>query len=388
MREHPIPQDITGYRFHIIGSMTLKQFAEIAIGVMIAAVFYSTNLPAVIKWPLIGVSVGLGFAAAFLPIEERPLDHWIITFWKVLYKPTLFYWKRKPNIPTAFSYTPNGPLLPIEPEIDLSPVRRQRIKEYIGSVTHQTQEPFGLSDDEQARVTTILQTFTSQPVIAGAQTQLAPIVVEKPDLEVRVRKLRPQAQPTSETVVYTAIAPADQQQTINGTTDLVDQTTTAPLVTLTKGVVPETQQPLAPQALIASDPPPPPPAALPTPPPQNSPTITISQTEQHHTVQTNQAVAYNTDLPFPNTPTETNKVVGMVLTPNNDLISDAIVEIQTADGVVARAVKSNALGQFFITTPLADGEYTIVVEKDEFSFAPKQLVLSNQIVQPIEIRSA
>ena len=35
MREHPIPQDITGYKFHIIGSMTLKQFLEIAIGVIV-----------------------------------------------------------------------------------------------------------------------------------------------------------------------------------------------------------------------------------------------------------------------------------------------------------------------------------------------------------------
>ena len=85
MQEHPIPQDITGYKFHIIGSMTLKQFGEVFLGVIIAGILFKTNLIAVIKWPLIMMSVGLGAAAAFLPIEERPLDHWIITFFRVLY---------------------------------------------------------------------------------------------------------------------------------------------------------------------------------------------------------------------------------------------------------------------------------------------------------------
>jgi hypothetical protein len=38
MKEHPIPQDITNYRFHIVGSMTLKQFGECAAGVIIALI--------------------------------------------------------------------------------------------------------------------------------------------------------------------------------------------------------------------------------------------------------------------------------------------------------------------------------------------------------------
>ena len=36
MKQHPIPQDITGYKFHLIGAMTLKQFAEVAVGAIIA----------------------------------------------------------------------------------------------------------------------------------------------------------------------------------------------------------------------------------------------------------------------------------------------------------------------------------------------------------------
>ena len=72
---------------------------------------------------------------------------------------------------------------------------------------------------------------------------------------------------------------------------------------------------------------------------------------------------FNANLPFPSKPTLPNKLVGMVLTPDNNLITDAIVEVQTIDGNIVRAVKSNALGQFTITTPLKDGEYIISVEK-------------------------
>ena len=53
MKQHPIPQDITNYRFHLIGSMTLKQFAEVAAAVIVSLIVYATNLPGIIKWPLI-----------------------------------------------------------------------------------------------------------------------------------------------------------------------------------------------------------------------------------------------------------------------------------------------------------------------------------------------
>lgn len=396
MREHPIPQDITGYRFHIIGSMTLKQFAEIGIGVAIAAVFYSTNLPAIIKWPFIGISIALGAAAAFLPIEERPLDHWIITFFKVLYKPTVFYWKRKPNIPTGLSYTAHGPITPLEPEIDLSPIRRQRIKEYIGSVAHPHSEPFDLSNTEQERVASILSSFTTQPVVTAVADPTPQPTQEKPDLEVRIRKLRPNP---AETVVYSTAVSAPQaaaitpeptghisppQTPVQAPIPQATPVTTVGAINTTNTISanpepehsspPDLSPPIAPQAEQVEQ--------------VQLPTTAISQPEPQIQPVVNQSVSYNTDLPFPSTPTEPNKVVGMVLTPENDLISDAIVEIQMSNGTVARAVKSNALGQFFITTPLAAGEYTIMVEKDGFTFSPLQLVLSDQIVQPIEIRSA
>ena len=106
MRDHPIPQDIVGYRFHIVGNMTIKQFAEVGAGCLMALIIYQSNLLFPIKWALIGLSISIGTALAFLPIEERPLDHWLLTFVRILYKPTKFFWRRAAKIPEVFLFQP------------------------------------------------------------------------------------------------------------------------------------------------------------------------------------------------------------------------------------------------------------------------------------------
>ena len=77
----------------------------------------------------------------------------------------------------------------------------------------------------------------------------------------------------------------------------------------------------------------------------------------------------------------------MVLTQDNGLVPGAIVEIQTQEGQIVRAVKTNSLGQFFITTPLENGLYNVVVEKPGMSFVAQQLTLSGELVSPLEIHS-
>ncbi len=99
-QQHPIPQQISSYQFRLVGDMTLKQFFQIAGGALISLLFYASNLPGLIKWPLVIFFALLGVALAFLPFEERPLQQWIIVFFKSVYSPTLYSWKKteKPEI--------------------------------------------------------------------------------------------------------------------------------------------------------------------------------------------------------------------------------------------------------------------------------------------------
>ncbi|MDP1710168.1 MAG: carboxypeptidase-like regulatory domain-containing protein [bacterium] len=74
--------------------MTLKQFFQLAGGIAAGFFFYSLPILAIVRWPFAIVSVILGVALAFLPLEERPLERWIFAFFKAIYSPTIYSWKR------------------------------------------------------------------------------------------------------------------------------------------------------------------------------------------------------------------------------------------------------------------------------------------------------
>jgi len=80
MDQHPVPQQISSYQFRLVGDMTLKQFLELAGGALVGLLFYASSLPGIIKWPLIIISVLFGAALAFLPLEDRPLEIWVLAF--------------------------------------------------------------------------------------------------------------------------------------------------------------------------------------------------------------------------------------------------------------------------------------------------------------------
>ena len=95
MEQHPVPQQISAYEFRLVGDMTLKQFFQLAGGALIALLIYSTELHALIKWPMIIFFSLMGAALAFLPFQGRPLQKWILAFFKSIYSPTVYFWKQQ-----------------------------------------------------------------------------------------------------------------------------------------------------------------------------------------------------------------------------------------------------------------------------------------------------
>lgn len=388
MQEHPIPQDITNYRFHIIGSMTLKQFGEVLLGVIIAFVIFQTNLIDFIKWPLILSSVGIGFAMAFVPIEERPLDHWIFTFFSVLYKPTKFFWKREPHIPDLFTFKPREDTKNQEPVLDLTPAKRERIKEYLGAVPQKKSVSSDFNSDELLRMQSILNSFTDVSVAQTTVTKMQP-KKEKPRMDVRVRKMRKPVD--TEDIIFentNTYLDIDQTNSLNQSTPTAKSRLSKNKSMLSPDQVAQDIQVPKEELIKNSNQQESKEQSFKTPLQDTSHRSFLkSESNTHEDVIAQSNVSYNSDLPFPIKPTEPNKVVGMVLSPNNEIITNAIIEIQTPDGAIARAVKTNALGQFFITTPLKPGDYNIIIEKKGFQFTPQHLKIDGSIVPPMEIRS-
>lgn len=98
MEQHPIPQQITSYEFKLVGDMTIRQFGKAAGGIIIALVINATQLIFFIKWPLIVVFAAGGLALAFIPFQDRPLETWVFSFIKSIYSPTIFTWKKRPDV--------------------------------------------------------------------------------------------------------------------------------------------------------------------------------------------------------------------------------------------------------------------------------------------------
>ncbi len=392
MREHPIPQDITGYKFHLVGNMTIKQFAELFAGVILALLFHSSNLTTVIKYPLAIFFVGFGAMLAFVPIQERPLDHWVITFLKVLYRPTKFFWQKQNKIPDAFSYEPSSHSNDIQAEVNLSPFRRKRVREYLSSVQPiQQKDAWELAQNQ--RVANILKVFSQVNV---QLTQTTPnqnsTKVVKPRLKTRVRHIAIAPKTSAETIIFDqaqAKLNFNSQQLVGAKQNQAKQRTyisNKHMINVkevaSELIIPESTtiqvQDLKTKAteemMVQNN-------YLP-----NERSFSQSQEQAELEVSGQiMPVPINNHLPFPNKPKEPNQLAGMIFNKNNEILTGAIVEVQNERGQVVRAVKTNPLGQFFITTPLNTGAYFINVEKNKYQFNTFSIQLTDELVPPLEI---
>lgn len=95
MENHPIPQDVTGFQFKLIGDMTVKQFAYLATGIVLAWTFFQLPIFFIIKLPVCALLALLGIGLAFIPIAGRPMDVMIGNFIKALLRPTQFVYEKK-----------------------------------------------------------------------------------------------------------------------------------------------------------------------------------------------------------------------------------------------------------------------------------------------------
>ncbi len=356
MQEHPVPQNVTGYEFHLIGQMTLKQFMEVAAGVIAAVLIYWTNLPQIFKYPLMAIVGLMGVAAAFIPLEGRPLDRWFFAFVKSIYQPTMFFWKKTNLTPGVFTYAPPKDM-DTSPKIDYTPIRQSRLQEYVHTVNSEPVE----KDEEAKAADELLKLFnetiqaptkakTTSPTQVGHITEMTitPTIAETP---VKVEEKKPTILPEATgQIAPTASIPA--QDKVGITSDLMAQKQQA---------------------------------------------VTPAITDTLHTVVSHQIfqqsdvikpVIVLNGFPFPNKPTNPNMLAGMVVTNDDKIVEGAIITItRQSDNNPVRAMKTNTLGQFAVVTPLESGAYSILTEKDGLRFDKYSLVLNNQVVEPILIKS-
>lgn len=336
MEQHPVPQQISSYEFRLVGDMTLKQFGQVAGGVLLALLFYALPLPGYLKWPLAIISAFAGIAMAFLPIEERPLQTWALAFLKACYSPTQFLWQKKQNKPRVFEEVT---LKPVTNAQDTKiPQDKQKLENYLSGLSS-TKNALDLQ--EESRLSQIMNLFSLEikaptwPTPPQTPPITQPVKPPEPVLQVS-----PQSPPVTETALPKPIMP----------------------------IVQEIHEEMAPTYTPYKP-----------PLPQNI----FKKREQ----QKFEEAHFTHQIPLPSMPTLPNVLVGMVFDTNGKIVDGAIIEIRDSQGNPVRAFRTNKLGQFRIVTPLPNDTYEIEIDKTDLKFDIIKLQLNGDLVKPIEIKA-
>lgn len=338
--QHPIPQQISSFQFRLVGDMTIKQFFQVAIGAVIALLIYATGLPNIIKWPLIFISFGGGAAFAFLPLEDRPLALWIFSFFKSIYSPTLYTWKKAAKLPQFFQSETKAVVAKLPPVPTLKPTA-------IKKTPHEDK----LEEKEKSFLSKII--YLSHAPAAPAQpastiaTGVAPVFKS-----VKPKAKKPLPKKPSTKLKTGVVVPSESAVSI-------------PHDEKAKKAVPE-----KPKEEVSVQP------ASTTP---VSPIL-----RKGVSVQGKQA-EFSQDAAPPIPPTKVNVIVGQVVDPDGKIVEGAILEIKDEEGRPVRALKTNKLGHFMIATSLLDGRYTILAEKNGLVFEPISFDAKGEVIPPIAI---
>jgi hypothetical protein len=331
-QQHPIPQQISSYQFRLVGNMTLKQFFQIAGGALFSLLFYASNLPALVKWPLVIFFALLGAALAFLPFEERPLEQWIIAFFQAVYSPTKFFWEKTAKPPVFFKEE-----APVPKEHIVAPHGEAELEKYLQTLPGRGASIFSkLEEAEGAFLSKLSGLFGSAPPSQPAPqpAQPTPPPAQKGQMQV------PQNLPTAVTPGYKP-----------------------------KVVVEEKETPVQ------------------SPVPAKSLEVQVTPTLAGQRSTSAQAAQFSVEAAPPLPPEKPNTLTGQVMDSAGKIVEGAILEIRDIAGRPVRAVRTNKVGHFLIVTPLQNGRYEILTEKEGLEVDPVSFEAKGTIIPPIAIRA-
>ena len=390
MEQHPVPQNITTYQFRLVGDMTLKQFLELASGVVTAYLVFNSSWNLLLRWTLGPILAFFGFALAFLPIEDRPLDQWIINFFRSIYAPTQYLWRQKPKKLDFFAPSKGLPRVPV----DTGTLRGhpEKLAEYLKTLPQTPETSFEQAEKKYLQHIASLFGALGLPPSSPAEPSHPgqPQTPVKPGLKgVRVRKLlHPQMCLLPHASLYqapaepkTAAMPVYPDRNVGAPTPIPPPpATTKPPTASTAAAPAKPAKPV--KKLPAKNPP----RSRQKPDRGSTATTTVGSGPAPQPQPTT-TPAFAKDVILPQTPEKPNLLAGVTLDSLGKIIPSVILEIKDNQGHPVRALKSNKLGQFFIATPLPDGIYHIEADHPDHAFAIIKLEAKGEIVPPLKIQA-
>jgi hypothetical protein len=409
IENHPIPQDITGFQFKLIGSMTIKQFAYLAGGFVLAWVFYISPLLFIIKIIIAAACAGIGASLAFLPIDGRPMDIMIVNFIKAVLKPTQYVYqqtntnhsqdaknihefnKKRQSIsdmsdkqlqdflsalPKEASAQNKKEMVYFKNQNQAQPVSpmAQALPGYIAQHAYSTLPPAPTTTGELPPLNSGSMQATRPQITADAPLAIqqntkpqmseitqAPTDIKKP-INIPIQTETSQAAIDSGKFLETHQKVLELQKNLNDM-QLQKQQLEEKLTSLQKQVNTDSRPVFS--------------AGVANQEPQQSRLI--------HSIPKNMTKS----IGLISTPEFPNVISGIVKDPRGNPLSNILVEVKDLQGNAIRAFKTNALGQFASATALMNGDYTIEFDdpRGQNKFEMVGFKASGEIILPIEVLS-
>jgi hypothetical protein len=420
MDNHPIPQDVTGFQFKLIGNMTVKQFAYIATPVIFSVILFYSPLFFLIKFPLILISLGIGILLAFVPFEGRPLDLLMMHFFKALFIPNQYVYQKQGGYLSVAHMTTAPKQQFVKPSLHKTiPAtsgadKRAQLTLLLGKTQPKSITPL---DEKEARFTknlfqehqlsqtplTLPSDLPQQPVVAPTPSNTPPLptVASLPLVQAMpIAPIMPVEKPIIESHVVTKLAPINTTQEIQKLQQETQalsvkqppiqqpqQATTQPVVDATKVVSLEKQladfmlqkQHLEQQISQMK--------SGQNGQPIYTPSTMQEKKETPHVRNVPQPLTKKVGIPtMPEAP---NLIAGIIKDARGNVLPSILVDIKDKDGNSIRAFKTNPLGQFASATQLPNGVYTIEFDdpRKQHWFDTVEIEASGKLIMPIEIVS-
>lgn len=416
MDQHPIPQNVTGFQFKLIGTMTVKQFGYVGAGVIAAVITYYLPIKGVVgillKILLIPFFGASGAIVAFIPIDGRPVDVMAGNFLKALFSPNQYIYRKNVN---RFSFSsisaskssptnktgPSSKADRDQTEANRKGTELQKI--LMKSSTGKVKNAQDLREEAFLKALSAPQAAQS-PQAPKIQSVLPPPLPTKPiAVPTPTQQPLPAVPPPIKQVVKPEPSPAvilEKEKALEQQIESAkkeeqaphDPAQLAPLHQKTTELEKQLQeirsqkQSLEQEILSLKNQLQTQKTTVATPAPAKAPTQAPNTAGVAHVRSVPKEMNKKMGLLVSDTP---NVVTGVVKDPRGNVLPNILVEIKDKSDNPVRAFKTNALGNFASATPLTPGTYSITLEdpKKQNTFDAIQITAANQIMLPIEIIS-
>lgn len=380
MENHPIPQDVTGFQFKLIGDMTVKQFAYLAgAGIM---VYIALNLPlSILKYPLAILSGFFGISLAFFPVDGRPLDVMLTNYVRALLSPNQYVFQK---VGGQFDFPMQSQKTKTK-TLSKTSLTREKLKVYLQGMPRT--KPNKLDDKENSFLSSVSSIFSGQGAFTSlpGQTPNISIMQEEPPKPVFENTPVDDVQKISEDE---KIKEALEKETSHIQKELEEaKKLTSPEIsslqmhqkiselekqlneTLSQKMQFEKELSLLRQKVASGQ----------------QKTFTPKESSHVRKIPKDMEKKLGAPISF-DVP---NLITGIVKDPRDNVLPGILVEIKDEEGNPVRAFKTNGLGQFASATPVANGTYTIEFEdpKGSNKFDAISIIAKGEIMEPLEVIS-